>query len=78
MQASLRKGVRRCGSFYWQTQPAGSVGWLEPKTIQTGVSRKKRSEDEMIMLMRTAQRRFEKAVAEGKIVIVSKREWILR
>ncbi|RIE03100.1 hypothetical protein D3H35_21220 [Cohnella faecalis] len=48
------------------------------QVIQTSASRKVRPEDEMIILMRSARRRFKKYVAEGKIEIVSEREWTLR
>mgnify|MGYP001248596031 CR=1 FL=1 len=46
--------------------------------IKTKSSRKPRPEDEMIMLMNNARRRFKKQLDEGRIEIVSEREWILR
>lgn len=48
------------------------------KTIRTSASKKVRPEEEMIVLMRNARRKFKKSVASGKIEIVSKREWTLR
>jgi hypothetical protein len=48
------------------------------KVILTSASRKVRPEDEMIILMKSARRRFKKFVAEGKIEILSGREWTLR
>jgi hypothetical protein len=46
--------------------------------VKTRVSRKPRSEDEIIILMKTVRNRFAKAVASGRIQKVGEREWILR
>ncbi|SCY57526.1 hypothetical protein SAMN05720606_106155 [Paenibacillus polysaccharolyticus] len=48
------------------------------RTISTSTSTKVRSEDEMVLLMRTARNRFEKALKSGKIEIINEREWKLR
>lgn len=48
------------------------------KFIHTQLSRKKRSEDEMVMLMKSARNRFKKSVDDGRIEIISKHEWTLR
>lgn len=46
--------------------------------VNTPLSRKKRSEDEMVMLMRSARNRFKKSLDDGRIEIHSKFEWTLR
>lgn len=46
--------------------------------VKTRVSRKTRSEDEIVILMKTVRNRFAKAVASGRIQKVGEREWILR
>lgn len=48
------------------------------KTISTSTSTKVRSEDEMVLLMKTARNRFEKALQSGRIEIINEREWKLR
>ncbi|KAA8785791.1 MULTISPECIES: hypothetical protein [Paenibacillus] len=48
------------------------------RTISTSTSTKVRSEDEMVLLMRTARNRFEKALQSGKIEIINELEWKLR
>ncbi|WP_145334080.1 hypothetical protein [Paenibacillus xylanexedens] len=48
------------------------------KAISTSPSTKVRSEDEMVLLMRTARNRFEKALQSGKIEIINELEWKLR
>lgn len=48
------------------------------KVITTQASRKIRSEDEVVMLMKSARNRFRKSVAVGRIEILHKREWTLR
>jgi len=48
------------------------------KIITTQASSKVRSDEEMILLMKSARNRFRKAVASGRIQIVSNREWTLR
>lgn len=48
------------------------------RTISTSPSTKVRSEDEMVLLMRTARNRFEKALQSGKIEIINELEWKLR
>ena len=47
------------------------------KIVKTRVSRKPRSEDEIVILMKTVRKRFAKAVASGRIQKISEREWIL-
>lgn len=48
------------------------------KAISTSPSTKVRSEDEIVLLMKTARNRFEKALKSGKIEIINEREWKLR
>lgn len=48
------------------------------KMITTGASQKTRSEDEIVILMKSARNRFKKSIAAGQIEIVSEREWTLR
>lgn len=48
------------------------------KAITTSTSTKIRPEDEMILLMKTARNRFEKALQSGQIEIINEREWKLR
>ena len=48
------------------------------RAISTSTSTKVRSEDEMVLLMRTARNRFEKALQSGKIEIINEFEWKLR
>ncbi|MFB5676402.1 hypothetical protein ACE3NQ_08370 [Paenibacillus terreus] len=45
--------------------------------IKTAASQKKRPEDEMVILMKAARNRFNKAVSSGRIEIVGEREWML-
>ena len=47
------------------------------KAITTSTSTKIRPEDEMILLMKTARNRFEKALQSGQIEIINEREWKL-
>lgn len=48
------------------------------KAIVTSKSTKIRSEDEMVLLMKTARNRFKKALESGQIKIINEREWKLR
>ena len=48
------------------------------RIIRTSMSAVERSDEEMTLLMRSARDRFKKAMADGKISIVNKREWKLR
>ncbi|KOY17686.1 hypothetical protein [Paenibacillus xylanivorans] len=48
------------------------------EVIITSSSSKIRSEDEMILLMKTARNRFKKSLESGRIEIINEREWKLR
>lgn len=48
------------------------------RAISTSPSTKVRSEDEIVLLMKTARNRSEKALKSGKIEIINEREWKLR
>lgn len=48
------------------------------KFIHTRSSQKIRSEDEMVLLMKSARNRFRKSIEAGRIEIVGEREWKLR
>lgn len=48
------------------------------KAITTSTSTKVRTEDEMILLMKTARNRFRKAIESGQIESINEREWKLR
>ncbi|MGQ8873766.1 hypothetical protein [Paenibacillus sp. TSA_86.1] len=47
------------------------------KAISASTSTKVRSEDEMVLLMKSARNRFEKALQSGRIEIINEREWKL-
>lgn len=57
-------------------RPANNLKQI--RYIQTSGSMKPRSEAEILLLMRSTRNRFLKSLEEGRIQIISEREWTLK
>jgi hypothetical protein len=56
----------------------GGSNLRQVNIVRTRISRKPRSEDEIVILMKTIRNRVAKAAASGRIRKIGEREWMLR